>query len=206
MRMTTRKALFDWLRGKMGGRLSQVEVDQVNAILDGRATPDAPTLPENTGRPHRIGPLGIELIKRFEGCAKKISGGRVQAYWDAHGGVWTIGWGATGEGITRDTIWTMAEADAWFDNHIDRYAGYVRKSLGSALAGTSQRQFDALVSFTYNCGPANLAASTLLRMHKAGNFAGAADQFKSWNRAGGQVLLGLTRRRAAEAELYRSGM
>jgi hypothetical protein len=66
----------------------------------------------------------------------------------------------------------------------------------------AQCQFDALVSFAYNCGIGNLKASTLLRKVNRRDFAGAAREFGKWNKAGGRVLPGLTRRRAAEATLF----
>jgi lysozyme len=66
----------------------------------------------------------------------------------------------------------------------------------------AQWQFDALVSFAYNCGIGNLKSSTLLRKVNKGDFAGAAREFGKWNKAGGRVLTGLTRRRAAEATLF----
>jgi lysozyme len=59
-----------------------------------------------------------------------------------------------------------------------------------------------MVSFAYNVGPANLASSTLLKKHKAGDYAGAAAEFAKWNKANRKVMAGLTRRRAAEAALY----
>lgn len=68
----------------------------------------------------------------------------------------------------------------------------------------NDNQFGALVSFTYNCGAGNLKKSTLLKKVNAGDFAGAAGEFAKWNRANGSVLKGLTRRRAAEAALFRS--
>ena len=71
-------------------------------------------------------------------------------------------------------------------------------------AKTTQHQFDALVSFAYNLGADNLKTSTLLRKHNAGDHAGAAAEFGKWNKAKGQVMKGLTRRRAAEAALYAS--
>ena len=67
---------------------------------------------------------------------------------------------------------------------------------------TKQHQFDALVSFAYNCGIGNLRSSTLLRKLNAGDFPGAALEFHRWNRANGRVLAGLVRRRAAEALLF----
>lgn len=63
---------------------------------------------------------------------------------------------------------------------------------------------EELVSLAYNIGLSALARSTVLRLHRAGDYAGAAKAFAMWNKAGGRVLAGLTRRRAAEAELYRS--
>lgn len=68
----------------------------------------------------------------------------------------------------------------------------------------TQGQFDALVSFTYNLGARSLSTSTLLRKLNAGDYAGAADEFMRWNKAGGKVLNGLTRRREAERALFLS--
>ena len=67
-------------------------------------------------------------------------------------------------------------------------------------APTTQAQFDALVSFHYNTGA--IARATLTRLHRAGDHAGALREFARWNRAGGRVLRGLIRRRAAEAQVY----
>ena len=69
---------------------------------------------------------------------------------------------------------------------------------------TTQGQFDALVSFTFNLGAGSLKDSTLRRKHNEGDYEGAANEFKRWVNAGGVKLTGLVRRRAAEAELYRS--
>ena len=66
----------------------------------------------------------------------------------------------------------------------------------------TQAQFDALVSFAFNLGVGNLKKSTLLKKFNAGDVQGAALQFKSWNKAGGKVLAGLTRRREAEMKLF----
>ena len=66
----------------------------------------------------------------------------------------------------------------------------------------NQNQFDALVSWVYNLGPANLQASTLLKVLNAGDYAGVPAQIMRWNKAGGKVLEGLTRRRQAEADLF----
>lgn len=66
----------------------------------------------------------------------------------------------------------------------------------------SQGQYDALVSFTFNCGPTNLAGSTLLRRLNAGQCREAAAEFLRWDRAKGKRLRGLTERRKREAALF----
>lgn len=68
----------------------------------------------------------------------------------------------------------------------------------------TQGQFDALVSFAYNLGARGLSTSALLQKLNAGDYAGAADELPRWNKAGGKVLPGLTRRREAERALFLS--
>ena len=152
--------------------------------------------------PQAIGPAGLALIKRFEGCARKRRDGTFAAYPDpgSGGDPWTIGWGATGKGIARWTVWTQAECDARLARDLIRFAREVTRTLGAAP--TTQAQFDALVSFHYNTGA--IAKATLTKLHCAGRFAEAAQEFGRWVNAGGKRLPGLVRRRAAEAELYRS--
>lgn len=156
------------------------------------------TTPASTGKD------GIALIKAFEGCARLRADGMLEAYPDpgTGGAPWTIGWGATGPGIAPGTIWTQEQCDERLLQDIARHAADVRRTIG--VAPTTQAQFDALVSFHYNTGA--IARSTLARLHVAGDHDGAAGQFTRWNRAGGRVLAGLTRRRAAEEALYRKGM
>lgn len=151
--------------------------------------------------PRRVGPAGIALIKRFEGCARVRGDGLVEAYPDpgTGGAPWTIGWGATGAGIARGTVWTQAQCDARLEADLVRYADEVSVAIGEAP--TTDAQFDALVSFHYNTGAIKRATLTL--KHREGDFAGAAREFARWNKAGGRVLKGLSNRRAAEAELYR---
>jgi lysozyme len=144
----------------------------------------------------------VKLIQEFEGCAKKRADGSFEAYPDpgSGGDPWTIGWGSTGPGIQKGTIWSQQQCDDRFQEHLCEFAAKVEAALGGAP--TTQCQFDAMVSFAYNVGPGNLLSSTLLRKHKAGDFAGAAAEFARWNKAAGRILPGLTRRRAAEAALY----
>ena len=149
-----------------------------------------------------IGQNGIVLIKQFEGCARKRSDGRFEAYPDpgSGGDPWTIGWGTTGSDVVPGLIWTQTECDARFVRDLQRYAREVARALGAAP--TTQHQFDALVSFHYNTGA--IARATLTRLHVSGRCGEAAEEFARWVRAGGKRLPGLVRRRAAEAALYRS--
>jgi lysozyme len=137
------------------------------------------------------------LVTRFEGC-------RLRAYPDpgTGGNPWTVGYGATGQGITPTTQWTQEECDARLAVDLARFG----RSVDGLLAGapTTQPQFDAMVSFSYNVGLKNFAISTLLKMHKQGNSTGAADEFLLWTHAAGKILPGLVTRRAAERDLYRS--
>lgn len=168
------------------------------------APPPAPAAPvAQNGRPRTIGPNGLDLIKRFEGCARLRADGRFDAYPDpgTGGDPWTIGWGATGKGIRRGTVWTQAQCDARLEADLARFSADVARALGDCP--TSQHQFDALVSFHYNTGA--IARATLTKLHKAGRFAEAQAEFGKWVHAGGKRLNGLVRRRAAEASLYAGG-
>ena len=149
-------------------------------------------------------PACSALVQQFEGCAKKRPDGTIEAYPDpgSGGDPWTIGWGSTGPDIKKGTVWTQKQCDDRFSEHLGEFARKVEGLLGGAP--TTQAQFDAMVSFAYNVGPGNLASSTLLKKHKAKDYAGAAAEFAKWNKAAGKVMTGLTRRRAAESALYSS--
>ncbi|HPU14470.1 MAG TPA: lysozyme [Polymorphobacter sp.] len=155
--------------------------------------------PAATAAFHLPSAAAIALIKSFEKC-------RLHAYLPTPDDVPTIGWGSTrdsdGSRIRLGQVWTQAQADTVFNDQLLALAREIGGCL--AQARTSQPQFDALVSFAYNLGAAALARSTLLALHRAGDFAGAAAQFARWNRQGKTVLPGLARRRAAEAALYRT--
>jgi lysozyme len=102
---------------------------------------------------------------------------------------------------TKNKTFTRAEGKAILERDLVQYANAVRAAVKVPL---NPNQFGALTSFTYNLGAANLRKSTLVKKLNAGDYEGAANEFKRWNRAGGKVLAGLTRRRAAEAALFRS--
>lgn len=135
----------------------------------------------------------IDLVKSFEQC-------RLTAYMPTPNDRPTIGWGTTGPDVHLGMAWTQEHADERFAHDLAQFAAGV-----AHLAPIcSQGQFDAMVSLSYNIGMANFASSTVLRDHLAGDHAGAAAAFAMWNKQHHVVLNGLTRRRAAEAALYRS--
>jgi GH24 family phage-related lysozyme (muramidase) len=151
---------------------------------------------------------GIDLMHEFEGLHKVRPDGKVEAYL-CPANVWTIGWGSTGKdpfnggNIKGGTVWTREQCDMRFEQHLAQFEAGVREGLNGKPA--SQLQFDAMVCLAYNIGVAAFQRSTVLRKHNAGDFDGAARAFLMWNKAGGRVLRGLTRRREAEAALYRKG-
>ena len=206
-----RKAIFDSVRRMLGRGFKPSEVTALDAAIDSAMRPDVPSEPEKRDTPVQVSADGIKLIHSFEGYARELPDGSVQAYPDpgTGGKPWTLGWGATtdenGRPIQPGTVWSRERADKRFRQHLGQFERDVIKALGDDLAGTSQAQFDALVSFTYNVGAANLRRSTLLKKHRAGDYAGARREFGKWNRAAGRVLRGLARRRAAEAAMYGGG-
>lgn len=138
----------------------------------------------------------LSLIKQYEGL-------RLFAYPDpATGGdPWTIGYGHTGKEVKKGLYITQAKADEYLEKDIKKFAEVIERYVKVSL---SDNQFSALVSYVYNVGPQNFIASTLLRLLNQGDYNGAADQFIRWNKANGKVLEGLTKRREAEAKLFRS--
>ena len=144
------------------------------------------------------------LVEEFEGCAKQQGDGSFLAYPDpgTGGAPWTIGWGSTGADIKPGLTWTKQQCDDRLAQDLTHFASHVSAAIGDAPA--TQPQFDAMLSFAYNVGVANLESSTLLKLHKQGDYAGAQAQFARWDEADGKVMPGLQRRRAAEAALYGS--
>ena len=133
---------------------------------------------------------GIALIKKFEGC-------KLEAY-QCSAAVWTIGYGHTAGVVSGDKI-THESAEDLLKEDLNEFEGYVLKYIDPVL---DQNQFDALVAWTFNLGPNNLRESTLRTRINSGDFADVPHQLKRWNKAGGNVLDGLIRRREAEALLW----
>lgn len=130
---------------------------------------------------------------------RNAEGDRPTAYY-CPAGVLTIGVGHTGPDVKPGMRITQAESDALLSADLAKFEKAVARNVKVPL---TQNQFDALVSFTYNLGEGSLKSSTLLKRVNAGDMGGAAAEFIKWNKAGGKVLGGLTKRRAEEAALFR---
>jgi lysozyme len=139
----------------------------------------------------KIGTTGTDLIKSFEQC-------RLTAYKPTPNDVWTIGWGHT-RGVQEGDTCSQAQADAWLAMDLAEHEDNISKLVTVPL---SQNQFDALVSFDYNCGDGNFRSSTLLKCLNARKYALCASEIMKWNKQGGVILGGLVRRRRAEAQLF----
>lgn len=140
----------------------------------------------------------VELVGSSEGC-------EFVAYLCA-AGVWTIGWGETaGRTVTKGMKWTAEQCDSRFYVEFGRYVERVRLLV---RPDTTPNELGAMASLAWNIGLAALAKSSVVRLHNAGDEAGAARAFGLWDKARdpatGQLrpLRGLTIRRAAEAALY----
>jgi len=174
----------------------------------------------------KINSAGINLIREFEGCRlsaypdpasplavemRKPSQLRAKDWQKLSGDPWTIGWGSTGVDpfnkdpsgkhlqIGPNTKWTQSQCDQRNLEHVNEFCEKVEKLL---KVDVNDNQFAALVSLAYNVGIGNLAKSTLLIHTNAKRWDIAANEFLKWNKAGGKVLAGLTRRREAERRLF----
>jgi lysozyme len=141
----------------------------------------------------KISQNGIELIKLFEGCKLKS--------YKCPAGVWTIGYGNTfyldGSKILMGQKITQAEADMLLLKLLPKYEATVDRNIKVSV---TQNQYDALVSFCWNCG----SSESLFRMV---NIKATDEVIHKWLcshyiMGGGKVLAGLVRRRKAEADLF----
>ena len=142
-----------------------------------------------------VSQTGIDLVKHFEGC-------RLEAYQDEVG-VWTIGWGITnadksitGTTIKRGLKISQATAEKWLEESLNRkYLPKVMKY--DTLYNWNQNEIDALTSFAYNIGSIDQLTANGSRSR-----ATIAKKMLEYNKAGGTVYRGLTRRREAERKLF----
>lgn len=188
-----RKPIFEKIRDVKGAGFTQEQVKAINYALDRAGVPK-----ETFGM--KASQKGIDLIHSFESL-------KLTSYKDPgskNGLPITNGWGTTvdenGGPIPLGDKWDKSKADRLFARDLAKFESEIAKFIGDTP--TTQNQFDALVSFHYNTG--EVTSSTLGKLHKAGDYSGAAAQFGRWIYNDGEVMEGLKRRRAAEAKLYSS--
>lgn len=136
----------------------------------------------------------LDLIRKFEGE-------RLRAYRDPVG-LLTIGVGhlvKKGEPYKLGQMITAEESERLLRKDLEVAERAVRKGVTALL---NENQYGALVSFVFNLGAGNFNRSTLRKKVNAGDLEGAALEFLKWDKAGGKVLPGLTRRREAERQLF----
>lgn len=132
---------------------------------------------------------GAEFIANFEGY-------RAEPYWDINH--YSIGYGTRAKSKSDGPI-TRAEALARLHRMVNRHFAPAVRALGVKL---NVNQFDALVSFAFNLGPGVLDnGKPVAEAVQRGDFEAAGEAMQQYNRAGGQVLAGLTRRRQEERKL-----
>ena len=134
----------------------------------------------------------VDLVKEFEGF-------RPTAYL-CPAGVWTIGYGTTENVEPGDEV-TEQEAEEMLMGDLLEASKAIDDLVDVPL---TQEQYDGLCSFIYNVGRDAFRNSTMLRLLNAGDYDGAAKQFPRWNKGGGRVLAGLTRRREAERQMFQT--
>ena len=140
-----------------------------------------------------IGNKGLELIKSFEGC-------RLTAYKPVQTErYYTIGWGHYGPDVYAGMSITQAQADNMLREDVRYYADAVDRY--NSRFNFTQEEFDALTSFTYNCGVGSLQAV----MSCCNTKQEIAEECKLYNKGAGVVLAGLVRRREEEYQLFMSG-
>lgn len=143
----------------------------------------------------QINQAGLDLIRNFEGC-------RLDAYQDS-AGVWTIGYGHTGPVNGQPVAAGMTITQDTADDLLREDLAWAEKCVNDAVShDATPNQFAAMVSLAYNIGCGAFNSSSVLREFNDGFINAAREDFALWNEAGGQVLEGLVRRRAAEAQLF----
>lgn len=133
---------------------------------------------------------GIDLIKEFEGCVLKA--------YKCPAGVWTIGYGTT-QGVRPNMVITQAQAETFLKRDIKP----IERLLNGMGINYTQEQFDALTSWIYNLGAGAFKSSTMYRYIVAKRKdVEITDQMVRWVNSGERPLLGLKRRRVAEANMF----
>jgi lysozyme len=158
----------------------------------------------------KVSDSAVEVIKHHEGKRNKP--------YSCPALLWTIGYGhvlypeqaklkleerkAYPLRPEHDKIWSDGGIDAILRSDLTRFESGVLRLCPGAI--NSQAHFDALVSFSFNVGLGSLQSSTLRMKYNRGEYEAAADEFTKWNKSGGRILPGLTRRRLEEQALFLS--
>ncbi len=142
----------------------------------------------------------LEITDPFVNLLTTFEGVKYKAYQDPVG-IWTIGVGFI-DGVKEGDTMTPEEVKDRLKKEVKRFEDAVNKHVHVPL---TQYQFNALVSFAYNVGAGALAGSTLLQKLNEEDYDGSAKEFLRWNKAGGRVLKGLTRRRRCEKVMFNGG-
>lgn len=144
----------------------------------------------------KISESGVNLIKKFEGL-------RLESY-VCPANVLTVGYGHTGEDVTEGMKITPERADKMLRRDLRKFEQAVDLLITVPL---NQKQFDALVSFAFNCGIGALERSTLRKRlnNKENPDTVAQEELPKWVKGNGVVLPGLVERRNKEVELFMSG-
>ena len=179
--------------GKISKLIEVLEFTKAETFIVERAEVSfADSVPTSRNSRRQTGTAGVNMIKSFEGL-------HLDAYYDAVG-IPTIGYGHI-EGVYMGMSISEAEAEELLRQDLERFEVAVQDAVEVEI---NDDQFDALVSFCFNLGAGSLFSSTLLKLLNKGDYEKAADEFPRWNKAGGQPLLGLTRRRLSERALFLS--
>lgn len=154
-------------------------------------TASQPTVPQPAAGEMFVSNNGVELIAKYEGC-------RLEAY-KCPAGVWTIGYGHTAGVNAGDKLPSKDAAKVLLKEDLKKYGGYVNSYVKKGLITfpLTQNQFDALTSFCYNCGSGGLQ-----KLVSGRDAATVADKMLQYNKGGGKVLAGLTRRREEERAMF----
>lgn len=161
-----------------------------HCLVEGADPPQPDRTRPTSGASRHISQAGLALVKSFEGL-------RLTAY-ICPAGVPTIGYGTTAGVRLGDRI-TPAQAEALLRRDLEKFETAVSRLVKVPI---NDNQFSALVCFVYNVGIGAFQRSTLLKYLNQGNYRATAQEFLKWNRGGGRVLAGLTRRRIAEQKLF----
>ncbi len=130
--------------------------------------------------------------------ADQFEGDRLVAYQDIRG-IWTIGRGHTGPEVHEGMVITQEQSDQLYLSDRAAAAHAVDSFVKVPLTDNEKA---ALTDFVFNCGIGAFRGSTLLTLLNQGNYSKAAEQFDRWDKAGGQMVAGLFRRRQTETEVF----